>query len=247
MTDHIALQLYTVRDLAGQDYEGTIRKVAAIGYKAVETAGFPGTTAEAAAKLFKELGLTVAAAHVGLPLGEKKNEILEALDALGKPRLLCTQIGPNDVKSMDTIQALCDRLNEGYTVAKANGLAFGIHNHWWEFGELDGRLIHHIMLEKLNPGIDFEVDTYWVKVAGCDPAKIVSDLGARAPLLHVKDGPANKEDGMTAVGDGVMDFPTIFKAAGQNAKWWIVEMDRCDTDVMEAVKKSYNYLAGLKV
>lgn len=247
MPDRIALQLYTVRDLANQDYEGTVRKVAAMGYKAVETAGFPGTTAEAAAKLFAELDLTIAAAHVGLPLGEKKNEVLDQLAALGKPRLLCTQIRPDDVQSMDTIKALCDRLNEAYGVAKANGLAFGIHNHWWEFGQLDGRLIHHIMLDMLDPGVDFEIDTYWVKVAGVDPAKIVKDLGARAPMLHIKDGPAVREAAQTAVGEGVMDVPAILQASGSNAKWLVVELDRCDTDVMEAVKKSHAYLSGLKV
>ena len=247
MTAQIALQLYSLREVANaQGYEDTIRKVAAMGYQAVETAGFPGSTAEAAAKLFKELGLTVAAAHVGLPLGEKKNEILEALEALGKPRLVCTHIRPTDMESIDTIKAICDKLNESYAICKANGLEFGIHNHWWEFGELNGRLIHHIMLELLDPGIDFEIDTYWVKVAGCDPAKIVRDLGARAPLLHVKDGPGDKEHAMTAVGDGIMDFASIFKASGDIAKFWIVELDRCDTDVMAAVKKSYDYLAGLQ-
>lgn len=246
MTDKIALQLYTVRDFAASDYAGAVRKVAEAGYKAVETAGFPGTTAKAAAKLFHELGLTVAAAHVGLPLGDQKNAILDQLEALGKPPLLCTQIRPDDVKSLDAIKDLCDRLNQGYTVARENGLQFGIHNHWWEFGQIEGRLIHHVMLEQLDPGIFFEVDTYWVKVAGIDPTQIVRELGARAPLLHIKDGPANREAPMTAVGDGVIDVPAILQASGENARWWIVEMDRCATDVMEAVKKSYDYLAGLK-
>jgi sugar phosphate isomerase/epimerase len=246
MSDKIALQLYSVRDVVAQEgYEPVVRKVEAMGYKAVETAGFPGTTAEAAAKLFRELGLTVAAAHVGLPLGDRKNEILEQLDALGKPPLLCTQIGRNDVTTMDTIKDLCARLNQGYEVAKAGGLDFGIHNHDHEFGYLDGKLIHEIMLSLLNPGIFFEIDTYWVQVGGCDPVEIVHNLGPRARMLHVKDGPGTHEAANTAVGDGIMDFTRIFQAAGDNAKWWIVEMDSCDTDVMVASKKSYDYLKKL--
>lgn len=245
MSDRIALQLYSVRETANVNYESAIRQIAQFGYKAVETAGFPGTTVEAAVKLFKELGLTVVAAHVGNPVGEKKEEILDTVELLGKPRLVCTQIGPNDVKDMDTITALCDRLNEGYANASSRGISYGIHNHWWEFGYLDGKLIHEIMLEKLNPGIFLEVDTYWVKVAGSDPAVIVKNLGQRAPLLHIKDGPATKEASMTAVGDGVMDIPGLLRAAGAVNPWQIVELDRCDTNMMEAVKKSYAYLSSL--
>lgn len=243
MAKKIALQLYSIRDVK-LDYETKIRKVAAMGYPAVETAGFPGSSAEAAAKLFKELGLTVSSAHVGLPVGEAKNQILETMEALGKPPLICTQIGPNDVKSMDTIKALCDRLNEGYAVAKENGLVFAIHNHWWEFDTVDGRLAHDIMLELLDPGILFEIDTYWVKVGGSDPVQLLKKLGKRAPFLHIKDGPAVKDQPMTAVGDGVMDVPTILKAALPDA-WEVVEMDSCATDVMVAAKKSYVYLASL--
>jgi sugar phosphate isomerase/epimerase len=246
MTDRTALQLYSIRDVvAATSYESSVRNIAEMGYRAVETAGFPGTTAETAAKLFADLGITVVAAHVGLPLGDHKNEVLDSLAALGKPRMVCTQIGPNDVTDLDTIKALCERLNEGYEVATAHGISYGIHNHWWEFGHINGRLIHQIMLDLLNPGIFFEVDTYWVKVAGQDPAVIVKDLGARAPLLHIKDGPGTKEAAMTAVGDGIMDFPTLLKAAGDHAKWLIVELDQCDNDIMAAVKKSYNYLATL--
>lgn len=248
MSDRIALQLYSIRDVAAQKgYEAAVREIAGMGYKAVETAGFPGTTAEAGKRLFDVLGLTVTSAHVGLPVGERKNEILDQVDALGKPPLICTQIGPNDVTSLATIKDLCERLNQGYQAAKERGMQFGIHNHWWEFGELDGKLIHHLMIEQLDPGIFFEIDTYWVKVAGKDPVKIVSDLDTRAPLLHIKDGPATREAAMTAVGDGVMDVPSILQAAGDNAKHWVVELDRCDTDILEAVRKSHQYLSNVKL
>jgi sugar phosphate isomerase/epimerase len=246
MSDRTALQLYSIRDVvAATNYESSVRKISDMGYKAVETAGFPGTTPGAAAKLFAELGITVVSAHVGLPLGDQKNEILDTMAALGNPRMLCSQIGPADVANLDTIKALCDKLNEGYEVASSNGLSYGIHNHWWEFGQINGRLIHHYMLDLLNPGIFFEIDTYWVKVAGSDPVDIVKSLGLRAPLLHIKDGPGIKEAAMTAVGGGIMDVQAILKAGGDNVKWLIVELDNCDGDIMTAVKQSYDYLATL--
>lgn len=246
MPKKIALQLYSVREYAEKDYEGTVRKVAEIGYPAVETAGFPGTTPEKAARLFKDLGLTVSSAHEGLPIGPNKQRILETLEALGKPALIATQIGPDDVKTMDTIKALCDRLNEGYQVAKANGLVYAIHNHWWEFGQVNGRLVHEVMKELLDPGVLFEIDTYWTSVGGSDPAAVVKSLGKRAPFLHIKDGPLERNQPQTALGDGKMDIPAVLEAA-QPAAWQIVELDDCATDMMTAVERSYQYLNGLSL
>ena len=123
-------------------------------------------------------------------------------------------------------------------------MVFGIHNHWWEFLQVEGRYVYQIMLEHLDPAIFFQVDTYWVQTAGPDPAQVVKELGPRAPLLHLKDGPAVKGKPHTAVGDGVLDFPSIVRAAEGVAEWLIVELDSCATDMLEAVEKSYQYLVG---
>lgn len=247
MSKRIALQLYSVRDEIGkngQDYESIVRKIAGYGYSGVETAGFPGTTPQKAAKLFKELALTVSSAHVGLPLGKNKQEILDTIEQLGKPTLVCTQIRPDDVKTIDSIKKLCDLLNEGYEVAKINGIAYAIHNHWWEFSEINGKLVHDIMVELLSPGVSFELDTYWIKVAGHDPVRFIKNLGKRVPLLHIKDGPVNREEPMTAVGDGKMDIRSILSVENESA-WNVVELDRCGTDMLEAIRRSYAYLSGL--
>ncbi len=243
MPKPIALQLYSIRKDAEKDYENAVRKVAAMGYPAVETAGFPGTTAEKAAQLFKELNLTVCSAHEGLPVGSNQQKVLETLEALGKPTLVCADIGPNDVKTLDAIKALCDRLNEGYAAANANHLQFAIHNHWWEFGQVGGRVAQDIMLERLAPGILFEIDTYWARVGGADPAVLVRNLGKRVPLLHIKDGPLVRGQPQTALGEGKMDFGPILSSAQPDA-WQVVELDECATDMMEAVRKSFIFLAS---
>ena len=95
MTQPIALQLYTVRDQLARDFEGTIRRVADIGYAGVETASFPvGVSAAAAKALFDEVGLTICAAHAPLPLGEAATETLDRLAALGCDRLVCAWLPP---------------------------------------------------------------------------------------------------------------------------------------------------------
>lgn len=242
MAAPIALQLYTVRKEAEKEgYANVVRKVAAMGYAGVEPAGFPGSNAAEAAKLFKELGLAVPAAHVPLPVGEKKNETIDVMKTLGSQRAI-SGLGPKDFATLDLAKAACDKFNEAAANCKAAGLQFGIHNHWWEYQPVEGKMPYKILLERCDPSIFFEIDTYWVKTGGCDPVAIVKEMGKRAPLLHVKDGPAQQKVPQTAVGDGTLDFTAIVKAAGNNVEWLIVELDECATDMMEAVRKSINFL-----
>lgn len=246
MAAPVALQLYTVREALAKDFEGIVRKVADLGYVGVETAGFPGTTPPAAAKLFKDLGLQVCSAHMGLPVGDKKQEILDTMATLGCKRIV-SGFGPDQFKTIDLIKATCAKFNEASASARANGMTFAIHNHWWEYQQTEGRYVYKVMLENLTPDVLFELDTYWVQTGGCDPAAVAKELGARAPLLHIKDGPCVKDQPMTAVGEGKVDFPAVVKAAGKNTEWMIVELDRCATDMMEAVAKSYKYLTSKKL
>lgn len=239
----IAIQLYSLRELAEKDYAAVVRKVAAMGYVGVETAGFPGTNAKAAAKLFKELGLQVPSAHTELPIGDKQNEVVETAQTIGTKRVI-SGFGPDQYKTVAGIKKACEKFNQAQEVCKKHGMQFGMHNHWWEFDKVDGKLVFDYLLKELDPGIFFEVDTYWAKVGGADPAEFVGKLGKRAPLLHIKDGPLVKGKPHTAVGDGKMDFPAIVAAAKGVTEWMIVELDECGTDMAEAVEKSCRFLVG---
>ncbi len=241
MTLPIALQTYTVREHMGRDFEGTIRRIAAMGYGALETTfEIPGTTWNKAASLLRELGLRVPAAHTLLPLGKNQGPVLDYAQQFGLDYLVSGH-GPNDFKRIDQIRHVCDQYNQAAAVAAQHGLRLAYHNHWWEFQTVEGRLAFDVMLEHLDPVVGFEVDTYWVQTAGHDPAALVQRLGDRAPLLHIKDGPATVEDSMVAVGQGVLDFHAIV-AAASGAQWLIVELDRCATDMLVAVEESHRYL-----
>lgn len=242
MTPPIALQLYTLRDLLAQDYEGTIRKVAEMGYTGVETANMFGGSAAAAAKLFAELGLTVTSAHSPLPLGDQKQEVIDTIGALGCQRLIQAWQPPELFQSLDGIRKVCDSLNEASAVAKANGFQVGYHNHWFEFELLENRTAFDIMLDHLDTNVFLEVDVYWVRTAGQNPAEVVRRLGSRAPLLHIKDGPCQIDAPMTALGEGIVDIPGVVAAGAGETEWLIVELDQCATDMLEAVSKSYQYL-----
>jgi len=245
MSGKIALQLYSVRDLLPKDFAGTIRRIAAMGYEGIETGDFPGTTLSEATKLFKKLGLSVTSAHIfPPPVGDKLKEAMEVMSQLNSKRIV-SGYGPDRFDTLDKTKRACEEFNKANALARANGLILGIHNHWWEYLKVESSYPYKVMLEYLDPTVEFQVDTYWVKTAGVDPAIVVKELGKRAPLLHIKDGPAVKEKPNVAVSDGSLDVPAIVKAGEGATEWLIVEFDSCATDIMVAVEKSCQYLRKL--
>lgn len=245
MPPKIALQLYTLRSLTATDFDGIIKKVAGMGYQGVEAAGFGNSTPEKAGKLFRELGLTVVGSHSGFPVGDQKNAVLDATEALDCKNVVVAAIGPDSVKDMAALKKLVDQINESVANARARGLRFAIHNHWWEYQPLEGKLAVDHMLEMMDKDVLLELDTYWIKTAGQDPAERVRMMGSRSPFLHIKDGPAKQNVPQTAIGEGVMDFTAIRKAGGANTEWWIMEADEVAGDALEAVRKSQQAMAEL--
>ncbi len=249
MTPPIALQLYTLRELIHTDFPGTINKVAEIGFVGVEVASIPDSVSpEEAGKIIREAGLQVVSAHAPLPLADRKNEVLDMLAGLDCTHLVSPWMDPGNYETETAIENTARQFNQAAQVAAENGLRFSIHNHWFEFELVNGVPAYQILLKTLSPDVLFEVDIYWVKTAGLDPARVLEELGARAPLVHVKDGPADQIDSpMVAVGTGSLDIPGILHAGGLHSETHIVELDRCATDMMTAVRESYRYLthAGL--
>jgi sugar phosphate isomerase/epimerase len=147
---------------------------------------------------------------------------------------------------VDSVLRVCKQLNEANRLVQEQGVIFGYHNHDFEFTPVGGRTAFEIMIAELDPSIILEVDTYWVQFAGHDPGELVRRLGPRSPLLHIKDGSADRskrEEPMVALGEGAVDIEAIIRAAGQNGQYLIVELDRCATDMMTAIDRSYQFLS----
>lgn len=249
----LSVQLYTIRDAMAKDPASALRALSAIGFRQVETAFWPkGMSLDQAAGLLRDNGLGVSSAHIELPIEANRQAFLDTARAFGV-RDMIWHGWPEDKRysSLEGTRELVRIYNECQHFAHDNGLRFGIHNHWWEFrNKPGGKYVYEILAEELQPEIFFEIDTYWVKVAGHDPATIVSRLGQRVRLMHIKDGPArwseklaeDNPDPMTPVGKGTQDVPAIVKAAGTHAEWLVVEMDKVDMDVFEALRQSFDYM-----
>ena len=249
----LSIQLYTVRDQIKEDLRGSIKKIADLGFNNVETAFWPeGVSLDQAAAVLKEFKLNVSSCHIELPIGAYQKTFLATAKAFNCKNMIWHG-WPEDKRysSLEGTKELVKIYNDANKFAKANGLKFGLHNHWWEFrNKVSDKYVYEILLEGLDKDIFFEIDTYWVKVAGHDPAKIIQQFGDRVKMMHVKDGPAlfndklaiDNPDPMTPVGQGTQNFPAIFKAASSKCEWLVIEMDKTTIDVFDALKQSVDFM-----
>jgi sugar phosphate isomerase/epimerase len=253
----LSVQLYTVRNELAKDFAGTLKRVAGIGFKYVETAFWPkDISLQDAASHLEAAGLKVSSSHIEIPIGDNRKKMLDTARAFGTKTMIWHG-WPEDKRysSLEGTRELIGIYNEANKFAKDNGLHFGLHNHWWEYrNKVGGKFVYEILASELDRDIFLEVDTYWVKVAGQDPARIIEKLGDRVKLLHIKDGPAqwneklaiDNPDPMTAVGKGTQNFPAIIKATKNYPDWLIIEMDKTATDVYEALAQSFDYMISHK-
>jgi sugar phosphate isomerase/epimerase len=241
----IALQLYTLRDEASVDFPSVISRVGAIGFVGVELAGLNGMSAREVRTALDGAGLQAASAHVGLAERDAFERELDDCTTIGATTAVIPFAAPDWFADRDAVARTADRINEAATIASEHGITIGYHNHFWELEQrVDDMPALVALFDRLDPEVVAEVDVYWSAVGGVEPSDLVRELGDRVTLLHVKDGPADGyESPMVAVGDGSIDIERTL-AAAPKAKWHIVELDRCDTDMMQAVERSYDYLVG---
>jgi sugar phosphate isomerase/epimerase len=241
----ISVQLYSLREEVAIDFPAVLARLGAKGYAGVELAGFGELTSGQLSEALTRAGLVLSSAHVGYA---RPDEFAAALDdhrVLGCDTAVVPAMRADGFEDLDAVRKTADRINALVDVARERGMTLGYHNHWWELTRMpDERpaLLH--LFEQLAPDVVAEVDVYWAQVGGADPAAVLAALGSRVALLHVKDGPADDPASpMVAVGDGAVDIPAVLAAAPE-ARWHVVELDRCATDMFDAVERSYDYLVG---
>jgi sugar phosphate isomerase/epimerase len=238
----ISVQLYSLREECARDFESVLRRLGDTGFVGVELAGLHGLSAKATAAILADAGLVVSSGH----FGSSPDVLLGSLDEfqeVGCDTVILAYLPAESFVSMQAIDESATLINSAHSHAADRGMSFGYHNHWWEFEtQLQGRSAWSHLWDRLNPGVIAELDIYWATVGGADPKHVIAELGDRLALLHVKDGPADDpRSAMVSVGSGTLDIPGIL-ASAPGARWHVVELDRCDTDMFTAVADSYHYL-----
>ncbi len=243
----IGLQLYTVRAAMAQDFEGTLARVAQIGYNEVEFAGYFGRSPEAVKAALTSAGLTAPSAHVGFDmLGERWPETLANAGVIGHKYIVVPSL-PGDLRrSADGYKRAAETFNRAGQAARAAGIRFAYHNHDVEFAPVDGQIPYDVLLATADPAVvEFEMDLYWVVKGGGDPLAYFTRYPGRFPLVHVKDGGPPPERRMADVGSGVIDFRSIFAHHQQaGIEHYFVEHDQ-PQDQLASIRASYDYLKRL--
>jgi sugar phosphate isomerase/epimerase len=255
----VGLELYTVREELGKDFNGTLQKVAAIGYREVELFSFFKFTAAQIRDSLKEGGLTCPAAHYVTPqLRSGLDEHIEYAKELGLSYMVCAFLQPQERKSLDDYRRLAEFFNKvGEQCHKAD-IQFGYHAHNFEYTTYDGVVAFDELLRLTDPNLfKIELDCYWMKRAGRDPVTYMKKYPGRFPLLHIKDMKPGRapttdlmrgSDAFTEVGRGSIDWRSIFAAARESGiTHYFVEQDKTDGPPLESARISYEYLHNLQV
>jgi len=241
---NIGLQLYTVRSLMKDDFEGTIAKVSQLGYTEVEFAGYYDRKPSDVRKLLDELELSAPATHIGLKmLQENLDEVIETSATIGHKFIVCPWLSKNQ-RTLENYKALPEFFNSVGEACKKAGMRFAYHNHAFEFETIDGQVPYDILLSETDPDLmDMEIDLFWIRNAGKNPLDYFARYPGRFKLCHVKDMKSSGE--MTSVGKGDIDFATIFAKSEQaGLDHFFVEHDRPD-DPLESISDSIGHLKNL--
>lgn len=233
----VALQLYTLREEVKNDFKGTLRKVAEMGFDGVELAGHGGLGIVEVKEALQSCGLQAISSHV--PLADLRNDLEKVLEEqleLGVKFIVCPYLTEEE---RDYALLISDLNDIGERCHEA-GLTLCYHHHDFEvLTEYNGRPALASILEETN--VKAELDLYWLTYAGENPAKWIERH--HPPLVHLKDMTTDGERFFAELGTGGVDLePAFALEESANIQWWIVEQDASKTSPIESVRKSMDYL-----
>ena len=243
--DKIGVQLYSVRNEMAKDFEGSLKKIAELGYKQVEFAGYYNRTPQQVKALLDQLGLESPSAHVPIQaLRQDPAKAIETAKAIGHRYVICPYLDASERKTLDQYKQHAALFNQVGEACRKAGLKFAYHNHDFEFMPIDGKLPFDLLLAETQKDlVQIELDLYWTVKAKQDPLAWLKKHPGRFAAFHVKDMDNTPRGFFTEVGRGVIDFKPIF-AAGQKAgvELFIVEQDATPGSPFDSLKISADYL-----
>lgn len=252
--EQIAIQFFTLRDhlTTPADFAATCRKVADIGYRAVQISGvdYQAIPPAEIARICADHGLIICSTHEqGAKILDSPQQVIDTLGEMGTRLTAYPYPAGFNFSNEDSVASLITRLDTaGSTLAKA-GITLAYHNHHHEFRKLNGRILLERIYDETSPGnLQGEPDTYWIQYGGGDPVAWCRRLTGRLPIIHLKDYRINSDakPEFCEVGQGNLDMPAIITEAElAGCQWFAVEQDTCPGDPFDSIRTSFEYLATL--
>ncbi|QHV97173.1 MULTISPECIES: sugar phosphate isomerase/epimerase family protein [Spirosoma] len=245
---NVGIQLYTVRKEMLADAAGTLKQLAKIGYKQLESArsdkgNFYGLKPKEIKKIASDLGMTVRSGHVHIDKDWQRS--IDMAAEAGQSYLVCSSL-PSEGQTVANYQRCADTFSKAAEACKKANLVFGYHNHEYEFEKVNGKVLYDILLERTDPKlVKMEMDLGWVIVTGNDPLAYFKKFPGRFPLWHLKDMDKVKKES-TEFGKGQINIKTMLQNIDKSGmKFFFVEQEEYPKTAMESAKYDYDYLAKL--
>lgn len=239
----IAAQVYSVREEAAADFDGTMEQLARMGYEGVELAGLYGKSPREIRSCLDKCGLQAVSAHV--PLDEFLKDLdgtVKAYSEIGCRFLAIPWLDSERWYGGSGYEGLLDSISEIAERCRKAGIQLLYHNHTFEFEKTPegGFQLDAFYGEPRNAGLAAELDLCWVKAGGADPVEYLKKYSGRCPVAHVKDFVREDEVTLVAVGDGVLDVKAVVRQAAESGTAWLVveQDDHKYGSPMDNMKKS---------
>lgn len=247
--NRVGLQLYSVRKEMLADATGTLKQLAKIGYKELESArsekgNYYGLSAKEIRKVAGDLGMKVVSGHVHIDENFQRS-INQAAEA-GQQYLVCSSL-PFEGQTVDNYKKVAEAFNKAGEQCKKVNIIFGYHNHEYEFEEAEGKVLYDVLLDNTDPSlVQMELDLGWVVASGKDPMQYFEQYPGRFPLWHLKDMDFAKKES-TEFGKGDVNIKQLLDNAGKSGmKHFFVEQEEYASSALESLRHNYSFLMKLK-
>ena len=245
--DQISLQLYTVREETASDMPATLRRISEIGYPAVEFAGYGDLSPQDLKTIIDDLGIRASGAHVPFDSWETDPEsVITDMHTLDCTHAILPMAPPEYCRDEAVVAGLAESLNRWGELCRQESVTFSYHNHDFEFAPLGETTMWDVLIKETDPSlVHFELDLYWVRYGGADPEPLLSDLGDRIPLVHLKDMASDDTRSDLPVGEGIMPWTSLLEAAdAARVQWYVAEQDN-PRDALDDVRTSLQSMRNL--
>lgn len=245
---NVGVQLYSFRDAMAKDAKGTLKRIADLGFKQIESARsdkghYYGLSASEMKKVCADLGMNLRSGHVALD--ENFDKTLNEAVASGQEYLICSSM-PSKGQTVDNYKKVADKFNKAGEQAQKVGVKFGYHNHGYEFDSVNGQVLYDVLLENTDPKFVYmELDLGWVIMAGKDPLDYFNKYSGRFQLWHLKDMDLSKKHSVE-FGKGGLDIESMIKHSKQSGlKYMFIEQEEYADNPFDSMKHNMKFLKDL--
>ena len=242
------VQLYSFRDAMAKDALGTLKKIAAIGIKEIESARsdkglYYGLAPKDMKTACEDLGMQLTSGHVALD-DDFQNTMDQAV-ASGQAYVICSSL-PSKGQTVDNYKKVAEQFNTAGEACKKLGLKFGYHNHEYEFESENGTVLYDVLMDNTDENlVHMELDLGWVVVAGKDPLDYFSKYPGRFPLWHLKDMDMDKKES-TEFGKGGLDIASMMAHQKESGvKHIYIEQEEYASTPLESMKENMAFLKNM--